>query len=103
MRTGTKFAGFALFWGLGMASLVLVAMIYLTWLNPDYKILWQYVPAIITALIGQGVLNFASNEVRKAVEWWATKKAEKEEEKPPSWGKSEPQNAPGGDEGGVLR
>lgn len=79
MRTGTKFAGIALVWGLAMASMVILVMLYLTWVNPEYKELWQYVPAIITALIGQGVLNFASNEIRKAMEWWATKKAEKGE------------------------
>lgn len=79
MRTGTRFAGIALVWGLTMASLVILVMLYLTWINPEYKELWRYVPAIITALIGQGVLNFASNEFRKAMEWWATKKAEKGE------------------------
>ena len=47
MRTGTKYAGIALVWGLVMASLVLVAMLYLTWQDSEYKILWQYVPAII--------------------------------------------------------
>lgn len=74
MRTGTKYAGIALVWGLVMASLVLVAMLYLTWQDSEYKILWQYVPAIITALIGQGVLNFASNEIRKMIEYRATQK-----------------------------
>ena len=74
MRTGTKYAGIALVWGLVMASLVLVVMLYLTWIDSEYKILWQYVPAIITALIGQGVLNFASNEIRKMIEYRATQK-----------------------------
>ncbi len=76
MRTGTKFAGIALLWGLFMASLVLVVMLYLTWQNTEYKELWQYVPAIISALIGQGVLNFISNEFRKAAEWKAAKQTE---------------------------
>jgi len=74
MRTGTKYAGIALVWGLVMASLVLVVMLYLTWQDSEYKILWQYVPAIITALIVQGVLNFASNEIRKMIEYRATQK-----------------------------
>ena len=74
MRTGTKYAGIALVWGLAMASLVILVMLYLTWVNPEYKILWQYVPAIITALIGQGVLNFASNEIRKMIEYRSTQK-----------------------------
>ncbi|MBW2084425.1 MAG: hypothetical protein JRI54_00115 [Deltaproteobacteria bacterium] len=73
MRTGTKYAGIALVWGLVMTSVVLVAMLYLTFQNPEYKELWKYVPAIITALIGQGVLNFVGNEVRKTVEARANK------------------------------
>jgi len=73
VRTGTKFAGVALLWGVIMTSAVIVTMLILTARNPEYKDLWNYVPAIITALLGQGVLNFCGVELRKALETRAYK------------------------------
>lgn len=73
MRTGTKFAGIALAWGVTMSSAVIVTMLVLTGRNPEYKDLWQYVPMIVSSLLGQGVLNFCGVELRKALETRAYK------------------------------
>lgn len=75
MRTGTKITLAVVVWAMVMATFLIVGIAFLCLRDPDKKFLWDQVPAILTALLGGGGLSFGVNEIRKAVEWTAAKKA----------------------------
>lgn len=75
MRTGTKITIAVVVWVMVIATFLIVGVAVLCWLKPELKYLWEQVPAILTALLGGGGLSFGVNEIRKAVEWTAAKKA----------------------------
>jgi chromate transport protein ChrA len=67
MRTGTKFAGLLTLWA------VMIVTVLFIWLmvnanNSYVNAIWQYIPAILTAILGPVGINLGVNEVRKAFE-----------------------------------
>ncbi len=67
MRTGTKFAGLLVLWSVVLIS-CLVAWLIVNNKSEEAQKVWQYLPAIITAILGPAGLNLGINEVRKALE-----------------------------------
>lgn len=67
MRTGTKFVGLLIWWAITVIT-GLIAWLMVNASNPNIQTVWQYLPAIIAAILGPPGIGLGINEVRKAVE-----------------------------------